>query len=239
MHARIEDREAGLAVRLGHVHRHVGVAHQLLRVAAGVAARWRYRCWRSRVMVWSPITYGTRRSRTSRSAMARDRRRSGSSSVRMANSSPPRRATRSPLAHEAADALGHRDEERVAGRVAERVVDDLEVVEVDEQDRGHRLAARMAPCGQRPLQRQLEHAPVGGSGQRVALGEVLHVAAAGRRSAGSARRPRENWPSTDATRRSIPKTVRDRCSTTIAPTGRPSAIIGETSRLPRIRQESR
>ena len=36
MHARVEDREARLPVRLGHVHRHVGVAHDLLRVSAGV-----------------------------------------------------------------------------------------------------------------------------------------------------------------------------------------------------------
>ena len=39
------------------------------------------------------------------------------------------------VADRAGDPLGHGDEERVAGGVAERVVDDLEVVEVDEQDR--------------------------------------------------------------------------------------------------------
>ena len=41
----------------------------------------------------------------------------------------------------------------------------------------------------------------------------------------------ENWPSTEATRRSTPKMLRDRCSTTMAPTGRPSATMGDTSRL--------
>ena len=37
MHAGVEHGEAGLSVRLGHVHRDVGIADDLLRVAAGVA----------------------------------------------------------------------------------------------------------------------------------------------------------------------------------------------------------
>ena len=43
----------------------------------------------------SAMTYGARSSWTRRSAIARERARSGPSSVRMANSSPPSRATRS------------------------------------------------------------------------------------------------------------------------------------------------
>ena len=45
---------------------------------------------------WSPMRYGARSSRTSRSAIATERFRSGVSSVSTANSSPPSRATRSP-----------------------------------------------------------------------------------------------------------------------------------------------
>ena len=80
------------------------------------------------------------------------------------------------MAHEAADPLGDRDEERVAGGVAEGVVDDLEVVEVDEEDGRDPVALgapRHAPQG--PLEGELEHAPVGGAGQRVTLGQVLDV----------------------------------------------------------------
>ena len=83
---------------------------------------------------WSPMRYGARSSRTSRSAIATERFRSGASSVRTANSSPPSRATRSPSRTEPRDPLGDRDEQGVAGGVAERVVDDLEVVEVEEED---------------------------------------------------------------------------------------------------------
>ena len=75
-------------------------------------------------------------------------------------------------------------EERVAGGVAERVVDDLEVVEVDEQDRGDRLLGLGQDVGEDPLEAHLEHPPVGGTGQGIALGEVLDVAQQRRRCAG-------------------------------------------------------
>ena len=59
--------------------------------------------------------------------------------------------------------------------MAERVVHDLEVVEVDEEDR-----ADVAPSldggrgrSEDPLEAHLEHPPVGGACQGVALGEVL------------------------------------------------------------------
>ena len=48
------------------------------------------------VTVASPTTIGAHSSRTRRSAIVRDRRRSGRSSVRIANSSPPTRASTSP-----------------------------------------------------------------------------------------------------------------------------------------------
>ena len=37
MHAGIEDREGGLAIGLGHVHRHVGIAHEIVRAVDRVA----------------------------------------------------------------------------------------------------------------------------------------------------------------------------------------------------------
>ena len=82
------------------------------------------------------------------------------------------------VAHGVGDPLGDRDEECVAGGVAERVVDDLEVVEVDEEDGRHRLAAAAAARARSRTRsrRQLEHPAVGRAGQRVALGEVLDVA---------------------------------------------------------------
>ena len=84
----------------------------------------------------SPIRYGDRSSCTSRSAIARDRvevrfvlgqdrelvAAEAGDQVRRAN--------------ESGDPLRGRHEECVARSVPERVVDDLEVVEVDEQDRG-------------------------------------------------------------------------------------------------------
>ena len=49
----------------------------------------------------------------------------------------------------AGDPLGDGDQQGVAGGVAEGVVDDLEVVEVDEEDRGDRLAPRAAARARR------------------------------------------------------------------------------------------
>ena len=148
--------------------------------------------------------------------MARDRVRSASSSVRIANSSPPSRATRSPSRTELADPLGHRDEQRVAGGVAQRVVDDLEVVEVDEQDRVDLAAARRgrrrgpAPASCWNIRRLA--APV--SESRSARSWTWRSSTALRRFSAAIA---HDWPSTDVTRRSTPKTLRDRCSTTMAP----------------------
>ena len=72
-----------------------------------------------------------------RSATAIDLPRSCVSSSSTANSSPPRRHGEVVLAQDAADPLGDVDQQAVAGSVTEGVVDDLEVVEVEEQDRRH------------------------------------------------------------------------------------------------------
>ena len=80
------------------------------------------------------MTYGARSSRTSRSAMARERAQVGlvlGQDRELVAAEPGDQVV---VADEAADPLGDRDEQRVAGGVAEGVVDDLEVVEVDEQD---------------------------------------------------------------------------------------------------------
>ena len=84
------------------------------------------------------------------------------------------------------------------------------------------------------LEADLEHAAVGGAGQRVALGQVLDVA----EQDGVAQVQRGHRAQL-AERRSRPaarrrRSARDGCSTTIAPTGRPSAIIGATSRFARV-----
>ena len=95
MHAGVEDREPALAVGLGHVHRDVGVADQVLGPAHRVtgAGDPDARGDDDRPIVDDGTAPGG--PGRSRSAIARDRARSGSSSVRIANSSPPSRATRS------------------------------------------------------------------------------------------------------------------------------------------------
>ena len=61
VHPRVEDGEPGLAVRLGHVHRHVGVADEVGGTGDGVAGagdadrRRHDHCF-------SPMTYGARSS---------------------------------------------------------------------------------------------------------------------------------------------------------------------------------
>src|SRR5687767_11664969 len=59
--------------------------------------------------------------------------------------------------------------------MAERVVDDLEIVKVDEEHRGDLLAAGRLVRPKGALEGQLEHAPIGGTRERVAFGEVLHM----------------------------------------------------------------
>ncbi len=97
VHARVEDREAGLAVGLGHVHRDVGVAHHVGRRLVLVAGAGDADAGRDRDVMLADAGTASRSSRVRRSAMASDRLRSGASVVRTANSSPPRRATRSPV----------------------------------------------------------------------------------------------------------------------------------------------
>ena len=78
---------------------------------------------------------GRSNARTIRSATPSACASSPMSSHRTANSSPPKRATVSLGRSSAAQARADRAQQLVAGVVAERVVDDLEVVEVEEEQR--------------------------------------------------------------------------------------------------------
>ena len=140
VHARVEDREAGLAVGLGHVHRDVGVADDVRRDLGGVAGARDPDARGDRDVAGPPIRYGARSSRTSRSAIAIGALEVGRVLGQDRELVAAEAGHEVALADRPGDPLGDRDEQRVAGRVAERVVDDLEVVEVDEQDGGDRLA---------------------------------------------------------------------------------------------------
>ena len=72
-----------------------------------------------------------------------------------------------------AQACGDADQQVVAGLVAERVVDLLEVVDVDEQDRGER-AGVPADALERLLEAVGEQHAVGQAGERIVQRAVLH-----------------------------------------------------------------
>ena len=140
------DGRGRAAAALALVHRHVGVLEQLDRRRARPRGRARCRCsawtWNS-----APETLNGSASRAATSSAACARRRlavvASSSGSRIRNSSPPRRASM-PVALDPAQAPGDPPQQPVAGAVAEGVVDELEVVEVDEQQRDRAAGARAA-----------------------------------------------------------------------------------------------
>ena len=233
VHARVEDGEAGLPVRLRHVHREVGVADDVGgRLTGAVSAGDADADGDDDVVTVDEVgrpelaheAFGHRhRAPQVGGVVGEDRELVAAEAGHEIR-----------LADRPGDALGDADEEGVAGGVAEAVVDDLEVVEVDEQDGGRALLdAAMATRrrGQDALQGQLEHAAVGGAGQRVTLGEVLdvleedgvsEVERGHRARAGPGRSRSDARPRTRSA---------DRWATTIAPIARPSATIGATRRL--------
>ena len=79
----------------------------------------------------------------------------------------------SPLRTQAGDPPGDFDQQLVAHVVAGGLVEDLEVVEIDEQQRPFSPAARAA--GERLLQTVEEQATVGQLGQGIVIGEVLDL----------------------------------------------------------------
>ena len=70
------------------------------------------------------------------------------------------------------EGIGHPQDDAVAGVVTVAVVDRLEAVDVAEQQCG-RARPRRGRAGS--LERLLEHAPVGHPGQRIGVGERLHL----------------------------------------------------------------
>ncbi len=77
------------------------------------------------------------------------------------------------LAHAAGEALGDVLQQQVAGLVAQRVVDQLEVVEVEEQQRELLVLAR--GVGEQRLHVLVELGAVRPAGERVDVGELVHA----------------------------------------------------------------
>ena len=135
LHARFEDLVAALAVRLGDVHRDVGVAQQ----SVGVVRTRRGRSIAIPMLAPHEQLLAVERE-WRRAAPRRCARRPSIASSASATSSSRMREL---VAAEAGDgvgraqarlhALGHLGQQPVAGGVAEAVVDALEVVEVEEQ----------------------------------------------------------------------------------------------------------
>ena len=96
------------------------------------------------------------------------------------NSSPPWRASRSPARDAAREARRDLAQQLVAGGVAEGVVDELEVVEVEVEQRDARVPARRG-AGQREREVLPEQRPVRQAGQRVVVGQVARPAPRPRR----------------------------------------------------------
>ena len=115
----------------------------------------------SRTASWSAI------SRATRSARSRGRSRAAAGTRRRRAGEQPR------LALGAAQAPGHASQQPVAGPVPERVVDELEVVEVDQQQRHRAVAPARARHG--GAQARLELGAVRQPGQRVEERELAQL----------------------------------------------------------------
>ena len=195
VHARIEDREARLAVGLGHVHRDVGVADDVLGRSFASRALAMPMLARDRDGV---VADDVRRPQLARQAVGHGQRplEVGASSVRIANSSPPRRATRSrgPDRAEIRSVTAWSSASPAAWpRVSlttlksSRSMNRTAVI----------FVAGVVTSVEDVFQAELEHAAIGGAGQRVAFGEVLDVA----QQDGVAQVERgdeHSWPRTEA-----------------------------------------
>ncbi len=163
------DRRRRAPAALALVHRDVGVLEQRLR-AVGVLGEERDADARLDVELGAgdrerlgraAARAGRAASRAAASArLARRGRRSSSR-----NSSPPWRASRPRSPSAPRSRAGDAAQQPVAGAVPERVVDELEVVEVDEQQRDRALAPPRAR--DRGAHARLELRAVGEPGQRV------------------------------------------------------------------------
>ncbi len=169
MHARFEDLDSVLAVALGHVHRHVGVAQQLVRglvvagrdgdADAGVDEQL-LAAMLERRLEGGQQAFGDVE-RAGRVGRVLDQHRE------LVAAHPGDRVTGS---QRAAQPLRHPDEQLIAVAVPEAVVDVLEVVEVDEQD-GQRVAPPPRP-GERVVEPVGEQGAIGQTRERVVEGLV-------------------------------------------------------------------
>ena len=162
VHRRIEDLRPALAVRLGAVHRHVGVAQDLVdrgarpgRGDAGAAADddlGAVDLERQLERGDDPMGDGQR---------LRDRRAADREQRELVAAEAGDHVARPELF---GDPFGDGDEQLVAGGVTQRVVDDLEVIEVQERD-DRRLVRRRQ--GHPQLDLVHERGPVGEARQGV------------------------------------------------------------------------
>ena len=159
--SRFEEHMHALAARLGHVHRHVGVAHQFVRASPRA-------CVRAIPMLaltntsFPPSLNGRARAAAMRSAISRT-----SSHARRILDQHGKLVAAQPrdevaVAHAGAQSTGRFDEQAIASGMAERVVDRLEVVEVEEQHR-HRL---LVPCRRGPAHARPDTGRASGSRDR-------------------------------------------------------------------------
>ncbi len=162
VHRRVVVREAVLAGLLGGIHRDVGVPEELVGGASGRRPA-RSRCSRDRRLAARKLERPAHRLEErlgdDLGAAMVDRLEQDGELV----AAEARRGVAG--AHASGDAAPDLGQHLVADRVAERVVDRLEVVEVEEQDRGGARAV-----GQRRLDALREERAVREAGERVVEG---------------------------------------------------------------------
>ena len=139
--AGVEHREARLAAGLRHVHRHVGVAHHVGGPVDGIAGPGDADAGRD---AHGLPADGVRRAELAGQPLCHAAGPAEVGEILGEHRELVATETRHEvsLANQAADPLRDGHEQLVAGGMAKGVVHDLEVVDVDEQHRGDRLAGR-------------------------------------------------------------------------------------------------
>ena len=148
VHRRLEDAIAALAVALGHVHRHVGVAEKLLGVGRSELVPGQAdadaRAWIDLLAVDVVLQLESAQNPSGDVGGLRRVRNPVEQDGELVAAEAGNRVRR---AHGALEALRHLPQDRVAGRVAEAVVDGLEIVQIDEHDADRPAAADRAHDG--------------------------------------------------------------------------------------------
>ena len=173
VHGRLEQLDAALAVRLGRVHREVGVAQQLVRRGGGPAARGDADAGAG---VHLAARHHDRLVQRVEDPLGHLDHRLGVGSVleehrELVAAQPSRRVAG---AKAAAQAIGHGHQELVTGTVAQAVVHQLEVVEVDEGHRGDRRVGA-SDASQSMLDAVEEERPVRQAGEGIVEGLVAEL----------------------------------------------------------------